>query len=89
MIKKLFKHLGYYLSMLIIFSLGFIASLISYPNLALVFTVLVITVIFYIIWGIVHHKINHDLSVKIAVEYLLIGLLGISIIFFVIIGGKV
>lgn len=87
--KKFLKHFGYYISMLLIFFLGFLASIVSYPNLPLVFTVLVITVVFYVIWGIVHHKINHDLSPKIFLEYLLIGFLGISLIFFIIVGGKV
>ncbi len=75
--------------MLMIFGLGFLASIVSYPNINLVFSVLVLTVVFYVMWGIIHHKINHDLNNKLIVEYLLIGLLGISIIFFVIVGGKV
>lgn len=87
--KKFLKHFGYYLSMILIFALGFLASVVSYPNLLLVFSALVLTVVFYVIWGIVHHKINHDLSTKIVLEYLLIGLLGISMIFFIIVGGKV
>lgn len=86
--KKFLKHFGYYISMLLIFFLGFLASIVSYPNLPLVFTVLVLTVVFYVIWGIVHHKINHDLSPKILLEYLLIGFLGISLIFFIIVGGR-
>ncbi|OGH03101.1 MAG: hypothetical protein A2798_01580 [Candidatus Levybacteria bacterium RIFCSPHIGHO2_01_FULL_37_17] len=87
--KKFLKHFGYYSSMILIFTLGFLASTVSYPNLPLVFTVLILTVVFYVIWGIAHHKINHDLSTKILLEYLLIGFLGISIIFFIIVGGKV
>ena len=87
--KKFLKHFGYYISMILIFVLGFFASIVSYPNLPLVFLTLILTVVFYVIWGIVHHKINHDLSTKILLEYLLIGLLGISMIFFIIVGGKV
>lgn len=86
--KNIFKHLGYYISMLLIFGLGLLASILAYPNVNLEIFIIVLTVVFYVFWGIMHHKINHDLSTKIVIEYLLIGLLGISIIFFIFMGGK-
>ena len=42
---------------------------------------------FYMILGILHHFVNHELTAKIMVEYILIGALGISIVFFIIVGG--
>ncbi len=40
----------------------------------------------YVLWGIVHHYINHNLKTKIVIEYILIGGLGISAIFFLLKG---
>lgn len=87
MIKKILKHLNYYLLLLIIFSAGVIATAFASPNTNLQIAIITTTVILYVFWGILHHKINHELTRKITVEYLLIGLLGLSIIFFIFMGG--
>lgn len=86
--KKFLKHFGYYISLIAIFVLGFIASLLSYPNLNLEILIIIITIILYVVWGILHHKQNHQLTTKIAMEYILIGMLGLSIVFFIFMGGK-
>lgn len=87
MTKKLFKHLNYYLMLFIIFTVGVITTVFAFPNRNLQIITIVTTVISYVIWGILHHKINHELTRKITIEYLLIGLLGLSIIFFIFTGG--
>lgn len=38
----------------------------------------------YIVIGIVHHKTEHDLHTKVVIEYILMGLLGIAIMFFLL-----
>ena len=35
----------------------------------------------YVIWGLIHHKIHHDLTFSVVVEYLVIAILGLTIIF--------
>ena len=87
MTKKLFKHLNYYLMLWIIFSVGVITTVFTSPNRNLQIFTIITTIILYVIWGILHHKINHELTRKITIEYLLIGLLGLSIIFFIFTGG--
>ncbi|MEK7551048.1 MAG: hypothetical protein AAB532_00390 [Patescibacteria group bacterium] len=87
MTKKLFKHLNYYLMLFIIFTVGVITTVFASPNKNLQIITIVATIILYVIWGILHHKINHELTKKITTEYLLIGLLGLSIIFFIFTGG--
>lgn len=87
MIKKFLKHLNYYLLLLIIFSVGVITTVFASPNVNLQVAIIITTVVLYVFWGILHHKINHELTKKITVEYLLIGLLGLSIIFFIFTGG--
>ena len=86
MTKKIMKHVGYYFSLFAIFTIGFLCAMFVAPNTVLQVFFIVLTVAFYVIWGILHHYVNHELTRKIAVEYLLIGLLGLSIIFFVFAG---
>lgn len=84
--KKIKKHLLYYFSLLLIFSLGLILTLLSAPNIKLQSIIILLTIIIYVAWGILHHYLSHELTLKIVVEYALIGLLGISILFFVMSG---
>jgi hypothetical protein len=89
MYKKLKKHFGYYLSLTAILLLGLVLILLTSPNIRLQSLVILLTVFFYILWGVLHHLINHELSLRIMVEYVLIGALGISIIFFMMMGGLI
>jgi hypothetical protein len=89
MYKKLQKHLGYYLSLSAILLLGLALILLTSPNLKLQSFVILLTVLFYILWGILHHLINHELSLRIVIEYVLIGALGLSILFFMMMGGLI
>lgn len=41
----------------------------------------------YVLVGIIHHLINHDLVAKIVIEYVLIAALGIAAAFFIFKGG--
>lgn len=85
--KKLFKkHITYYLSLLLLMALGVSLTLIAAPNIKLQSSIILITILFYMLLGMFHHLINHELTLKIVIEYLLIGFLGMSIVFFVISG---
>jgi hypothetical protein len=85
--KKQNKHLGYYISLLLLLLLGFLLIYFASPQRQLQLSIFVIVTLFYIILGITHHKINHDLSAKIVVEYILIGAFGIAVMFFLFKGG--
>ncbi len=41
----------------------------------------------YVLVGVIHHLINHDLVAKIVIEYVLIASLGIAAAFFIFKGG--
>ncbi len=41
----------------------------------------------YVLIGVIHHLINHDLVAKIVIEYVLIAALGIAAAFFIFKGG--
>lgn len=85
--KKQNRHLGYYISLLGILLLGFLLIYFASPNRQLQISIFVIVTFFYVVLGILHHKINHDLTVKIVVEYILIGTFGIAVMFFLFKGG--
>jgi hypothetical protein len=87
MLKKLQQHLGYYLSLSAILLLGLVLVLLTSPNIASQSLIISATVFFYILWGVLHHLINHELSLRIVIEYVLIGALGLSILFFMTMGG--
>jgi len=80
--QKFNKHLFYYSSLISILLFGVILIFVSSPNLKLQSDIILLTIFFYIILGLLHHKINHELTAKIVIEYILIGALGASIIFF-------
>ena len=87
MYKKFKKHLGYYISLILILSFGLIAILLANPDIKMQSVIIFMTVFFYILWGMVHHLINHELTLRIVIEYVLIGALGMSILFFALMGG--
>lgn len=87
MIKKFKKHLGYYISLFLIFGLGIVSVFLATPNIKLQTILILLTIFFYILWGSLHHLINHELTMKIMIEYVLIGALGASILFFILMGG--
>jgi len=85
--EKFKKHLGYYISLILILLLGLVVIFLTRSNIGIQGLAILLTVVFYVIWGILHHLINHELTLRIVVEYILIGALGVSILFFMLTGG--
>lgn len=84
MIINIKKHFYYYLSLLGIVFLGVLLALqVSYDR-RLQALIVVIMAFFYVLWATLHHLINHDLTTKIMVEYILIGSLGMTIVLFLL-----
>ena len=84
MMRKVKTHLPYYSVFMLIAALGFWLLVVNahVPQARMVSIVLL--AFFYIIWGLLHHYIHHDISTKIVLEYVLIGAFGISVIFFLL-----
>ncbi len=78
------KNNGYYFSLAVILLLGFFLSVQTSDNKELQFLTIVATGCFYVAWGILHHLLHHNLTAKIVVEYVLIGSLGMTLIFFLL-----
>lgn len=80
------KHLGYYISLLAILLVGFLIAYNS-SDKQFQFLIVVLTAFFYVLWGVLHHVINHELNSKIVVEYVLMAALGTGFVFFLLKGG--
>ena len=87
MINNIGRHAGYYISLIAILVLGFILASTSSSYRELQIGIVALTTIFYVLWGILHHLLNHDLSSKIVIEYVLIGSFGLAIVVFLLKGG--
>jgi len=83
MLKRISEHSIYYASLIAILSLSFLLAY-SSSDRSFQIGVIIVTTFFYVLWGIMHHLINHDLHMKIVVEYILIGVFGLTIIFFLL-----
>jgi len=84
MFAKLKKHTAYYLSLLAMSGIGlYLISLNSFDS-ELRMVLVIMIAFFYILWGLLHHHVHHDLTAKVMIEYVLIGALGISIVFFLL-----
>ena len=86
MFKNFKNHTYYYISLLLILLFGFLLAFFS-ADKQFQMLVIVLTSFCYVGWGILHHYLYHELSVKIMVEYILVGTLGATVIFFILKGG--
>lgn len=87
MIKDFKKHVAYYISIIFVFGIGIALFYKTAYDRGLQLEILFLMVLFYVVYGIAHHFANHDLSIKIVVEYLLMGGLGASLVLFFLKGG--
>lgn len=82
------KHFEYYLPLVAILFLGFFLALATSYNRQFQTIIILSTVFCYAVWGILHHLLHHDLTLKIMIEYVLIGSLGLTIVLFLLNGGN-
>ena len=86
-IKSRNSDLEYYISLIFILSLGLFFIILAAPNKNLQLILVLLTTLFYILFGTVHHLINHDLNTKVVIQYVIIGALGVTVVFFFLKGG--
>ena len=84
MIQRIKAHLGYYTVFLLMAILGFYLLLVNANSEQGKMTIVILLAFFYVVWGLLHHYVHHDISTKIVLEYVLVGALGISVIFFLL-----
>ncbi len=84
---KLNDHLLYYVFLIASLVIGTMLILAFSPNKILQMSSVVGLSFVYVLIGIIHHLINHDLVAKIVIEYVLVAALGIAAAFFIFKGG--
>lgn len=84
--KPVEKHIVYYVSLFLIIALGVVLAFQMSYNPRIQMAIVALTAFWYVVWGIAHHIREHDISAKIVVEYVLMASLGISVVFFLVMG---
>ena len=79
--KSFSKHLPHYLSLIGIFAAGTFGIYTFAYDRSLQMAVVVATAGAYVTWGVVHHFIHRDLYLAVIVEYLVVAVLGVVLIF--------
>ncbi len=82
-------HLGYYFFLIFILVLGVIAISSTLYDKNLQAALVIILSVSYATLGIVHHRENHDLTLKVVLEYTAVSLFAIASIVFLLMGGLV
>ncbi len=82
MIQRLKQNKLYYLFLFLILAVSFILFLSFAPNAQLQLATVVLAACCYIGFGLFHHHLRGDVTAKVVIEYVLIGALGITIVFF-------
>lgn len=80
------KHYKYYLSLFLILFFGSLSLINSNNNRQLQILVVISTTFLYILTALIHHYLEHNLTAKIVVEYILIGGLAVSAFMFLVSG---
>lgn len=79
--KKTLRYVQHYLPLLGLIGAGVIGFYIfSYDRLFQFFIAIAVSVS-YVTWGLVHHYLHEDFHLSIVIEYLIIAILGLVVIF--------
>lgn len=81
------KHLGYYTSFLLIVAASIFLVFQNNGDKNVVLLFVSLFAVSYILWGVLHHLVHHSVTLRIVIEYIVVALLGVAIIFFILNGG--
>lgn len=82
--KKFAHHLPHYLSLFGILSFAAAGLVLFSWDKALQMAVGVATTAAYVAWGVVHHAYHEDLYLPVLLEYIIVAVLGLVIVFSVL-----
>lgn len=80
------QHSHYHLSLALVLILGAVFAYYNKDDKQLLMIILVIISSIYVMWGILHHHLVHDLSPKIVIEYIAMASLGLAVALFLLKG---
>ena len=83
--KKIIKDIRHYTSLFLVFAVGLGAFLSLSYNRFFQILIVIFMAIAYVVWGVVHHKMHKDYDLSVLVEYLVMAILGLVIVFSLII----
>lgn len=86
MIREVKQHGHYYISLVLIMVFGALLIMQNQYGRGFQLLAMVLTALFYVCWGVLHHFVHHDITAKIVIEYVLIASLGITIVLFLVRG---
>lgn len=81
------KHLGYYISFFLIAAGSIFLVFQNNGDKSVVLEFVGLFAVSYVVWGLLHHLVHHSVTLRIVVEYIVVALLGVSIVFFILNGG--
>lgn len=81
------KHFGYYVSFILILLGSIYLVFQNQGDKTLVLRFVGLFALSYIVWGILHHMVHHSVTLRIVIEYIVVALLGVAVIFFILNGG--
>jgi hypothetical protein len=81
--QKMQKHIWYYTIFVIVELFGLAMLYFLSTDKFMQFIIISFMATFYIGWSILHHYHHHNVTAKIVIEYVLIGLLGVVISFLI------
>jgi hypothetical protein len=82
--ERIKKHIAYHGVLIAVMLLGLFLLVATAYDPRLQTAVVVMTTFFYVVWALLHHYRQHDLTPQIVIEYVLIGILGITVVFLLI-----
>lgn len=81
------RHLGYYISFFLILIGGMFVIFQNQGDKTLTLEFVSLIAFFYVLWGLLHHLVHHSVTLRIVIEYIVVALLGVAVIFFILNGG--
>ena len=79
--KTFAKHLPHYLLLFGILLAGFAGLILFSYDKNFQVAVAIATAVSYVFWGIIHHAIHKDLHLETVIEYMVVAVLGLTVIF--------
>lgn len=79
--KDISKHIPHYISLLGVIFLAVLGFYLFSWHRAFQIAILVGVAAAYVTWGAVHHSIHKNFSFSVFVEYLVIAILGLTVVF--------
>ena len=84
MVKRVTRHIQHYLPLIGILGAGLVGLVVFSYDKSFQAAIAVATAISYVVWGLVHHHIHKDLHASVVVEYVMIAIVGMVVLFSVL-----